>query len=88
MKKVAIQFDEATGKITIDLGGDHDLGCCGCAAKEIEEELTKLGIKLNFCAVYCRLPVVERVRAKLSGECNMDPLKKRARLKNKKIVHE
>ena len=71
MKKIAVAINRKTGVITVDLGGDYDLGCCGCPARELEERHAKKGIELTLRGVYCRLPVKDRVVAKLSGKCHL-----------------
>ncbi len=60
------------GRVEVDLGGDLDLGCCGCEASALHDELAALGVRLSLKKVRCRLPVAERVRAKAAGTCRWD----------------
>lgn len=73
---VTVQPD---GEVLIDLGGDLDLGCCGCEANQLHQQLAGLGVELKLRGVHCRLPETERAAAKLSGMCRWkiaNPLKK------------
>lgn len=72
-KKITVTI-QGDNTIYIDLGGALDLGCCGCPAAELEENLRELGLDLKCVDVHCRLPVMERVVAKVGGICNMNPL--------------
>ncbi len=72
-KKISAVIEE-NGDILIDLGGELDRACCGCPASELEENLRELGLELDCKDVHCRLPVMERVVAKVGGICGMNPL--------------
>lgn len=73
MKKIAIKIED--DNVTIDFGGDLDNGCCGCEAQALNDKLKKLGIDLKLKKVFCRLPVAERIKAKMEGRCSLSPLK-------------
>lgn len=72
------------GKLLIDLGGALDRGCCGCPANIINDKLAALGVKTKIQGIHCRIPVVDRVKAKLAGLCKDSPLDKDNELEKKR----
>ncbi|MBI3633734.1 MAG: hypothetical protein HY226_05605 [Candidatus Vogelbacteria bacterium] len=83
-KKIDVTV-EPGGKILVDLGGDLDKGCCGCEANEINERLKRLGVETNICGVFCRLPIAQRIKAKIAGICKDSPLDKDSELEKRRI---
>ena len=73
MKKITVKIDRESSKVTIDLGGDLDNGCCGGEASRLNKALADLGVSLELDNVHCRLPVLQRIKAKASEECNTLP---------------
>ena len=73
-KKIAVLVSHDGKELTIDLGGSLDNGCCGCAASRFNHLLAKRGIKVTTTSVACRLPIMERIKAKLAGVCHESPL--------------
>ena len=64
-----INIEMTDNVISVDMTGDLDDSCCGFEERRLQEELAKLGIELEFKNIYCRLPIVEMMKAKISGEC-------------------
>lgn len=71
MKKIEATLTQ-DGVLTIDLGGDLDNSCCGTEARQLNMALKELGVELRPEGIHCRLPVMERLAAKSSGECNAE----------------
>ncbi len=69
MKKINVSVKD-DGSMTIDLGGDLDRDCCGGEAQRLNAALKRLGVELELAGIHCRLPVSQRVTAKINGECN------------------
>jgi len=79
-KIITAVVDDNTGNMIIDLGGELDKGCCGCPTKQLHEELSELGVELECIDVHCRLPIKERIAAKLGGICPFNPFLQSERL--------
>lgn len=79
MKIIRIQLD-GEGTVTIDFGGELDDGCCGPESKRLSQALRALGLKMKLNGVRCRLPISQRIKAKLCGTCILNPLKADANL--------
>lgn len=79
MKSIAVQLNQR-GIISVDLGGELDNRCCGAESKRLRKELRALGLKMKLERVRCRLPVSQRIQAKVCRTCILNPLKADANL--------
>lgn len=84
MNVIDLTFNPNDGQLQIDLGGDLDNGCCGCEAQKLKKALAELGLETESVGVYCRLPVSQRIAAKVKGECTLNPLDYDSSLKRKR----